>query len=102
MATRFNQHPEKHRIMVNPSDRISIIQLIDAGELESETITGQKQKWWKNKHYPNETIPKEIYLLGDGSPLELYETYVTKFGNILDKSEFLNYTRELIKQKIMI
>jgi hypothetical protein len=102
MTSRFYQHPEQHRSMVNPTIRLSVIELIDAGELYSETSTGQKEKWWTDKHHPNKEIPKNIYFLGDGSPNQLYDKYVTKFGNVIEKSEFLNYTRGLIKQNILL
>jgi hypothetical protein len=40
-------------------------------------------------------------LLGKGTIQELYDEYITNYGNI-ERSDFINYTRELIKQKIMI
>ena len=87
--------------MINASERIVIIQKINDGEMVSETFTGKKESWWINKHNPNNEIPKNIYLLGKGTIEELHNEYIKKFGNI-EWSDFINYTRELIKQKIMV
>jgi len=67
----------------------------------SETITGKKDSWWINKHNPNKEIPKNIYLLGKGTIQQLHIEYIKIYGNI-EWIDFINYTRELIKQKIMI
>jgi hypothetical protein len=87
--------------MINPSDRIEIIKKINSEEMISETITGKKERWWIDKHNPNNEIPKNIYLLGKGTIQELYTEYIKIYSNI-EWSDFINYTRELIKQKIMI
>jgi hypothetical protein len=101
--SRFNQEITRRRTMVSPDVRNNIIDRIDSGELESETFTGTKAKWWKNKHHPNKQIPKRIYLLGSGSPKELYTIYINNPDyEYIERREFYNYTRELIKQNIMV
>jgi hypothetical protein len=97
----FRQDFIKTYNMINPSERIEIIKKINNGEMISETSNGKKDNWWIDKHNPNNEIPKNIYLLGKGTIQELYEEYIKIYGNI-EWSEFINYTRELIKQKIMI
>ena len=97
----FKQDFNKIYYMVNPCERIKIIKKIMDYEIVSETITGKKDNWWKNKHNPNNKIPKNIYLLGKGTIQELHIEYIKNYGNI-EWSDFINYTRELIKQKIMI
>jgi hypothetical protein len=97
----FKQNPNQQREMVPPSVRNEVIERIDAGELESETVTGYRQGWWKNKHHPKQDIPTKIYLLGNGSPEDLYGKYIAEHEYI-NHGEFLDYTRELIKQGIMI
>ena len=87
--------------MIIPSERNEIIKRIICGEMVSETFTGKKKNWWINKHHPNNNIPKNIYLLGKGTIQELHIEYIKNYGNI-EWSDFINYTRELIKQKIMI
>lgn len=87
--------------MIHPIERIEIIQKINNGEMVSETVTGKKENWWIDKHNPNNEIPTNIYLLGKGTIKELHTEYINKYGNI-EWSDFINYTRELIKQKIMI
>lgn len=97
----YKQNPNQHREMVSPNVRKKVVERINAGELESETITGYCKRWWKTKHHPDKEVPTNIYLLGNGSPEELYIKYITKYGYI-EHRVFLNYTRELIKQQIMI
>ena len=97
----FRQDFHKIYNMINPSDRIEIIKKINSEEMVSETIAGKKERWWIDKHNPNNEIPKNIYLLGKGSIQQLYIKYIEIYGNI-EWSDFINYTRELIKQKIMI
>ena len=87
--------------MINPSERNEIIKRCENGDMISETAKGKYEKWWKNKHDPDGLIPRNIYLLGGGTIKELHSKYITKYGNI-EWSNFINYTRELIKQKIMI
>jgi hypothetical protein len=87
--------------MINSNERNEILTKINNGELVSETFTGKKECWWKDKHNPNNKIPKNIYLLGKGTIRELHIEYIKQYGNI-EWSDFINYTRELIKQKIMI
>jgi len=97
----FRQNFTKIYNMINPIERIEIIQKINNGEMVSETVTGKKENWWIDKHNPNNEIPTNIYLLGKGTIKELHTEYIKKYGNI-EWSDFINYTRELIKQKIMI
>ena len=97
----FRQDFHKIYNMINPSDRIEIIRKINSEEMVSETIAGKKERWWIDKHNPNNEIPKNIYLLGKGTIPELHIEYIKIYGNI-EYSDFINYTRELIKQKIMI
>jgi len=87
--------------MIGPCDRIEIIKKITSGEMMSETITGKKKRWWIDKHNPNNEIPKNIYLLGNGTIRQLHIEYIKIYSNI-EWCDFINYTRELIKQKIMI
>jgi len=97
----FRQDFQKTYTMVNPNERLIIIEKINNGELESETIIGNKQDWWLKKHNPDNEIPRNIYLLGDGTLEELHKKYIIKYGSI-EWDEFINYTRELTKQKIML
>jgi hypothetical protein len=101
MEVMFRQDFNKIYYMINPSERIKIIKKIIDSEMVSETFTGKKDKWWIDKHNPNNEIPKNIYLLGKGTIQELHIEYIKNYGNI-EWSDFINYTRELIKQKIMI
>jgi hypothetical protein len=78
-----------------------IIDNINNGLLESSVKTGIKDKWWKNKHNPNNSIPNNIYLLGNGYFDELYRKYNREYG-FISKKEFQDYFRELIQQKILI
>ena len=97
----FRQDFSKIYSMISPSDRVEIMKKINNEEIMSETVTGKKEHWWIDKHNPNNEIPKNIYLLGKGSIQQLYDKYIEIYGNI-EWSDFINYTRELIKQKIMI
>lgn len=97
----FKQNFSKLYNMVYPDERIQIIHKINNGEMIFETFTGKKENWWNNKHNPNNEIPKNIYLLGKGTIKELYIQYIKNY-NYIEWNEFINYTRELIKQKIMI
>lgn len=96
----FKQDFQKIYTMTNSNKRLDIIQKINKKELISECITGKKQEWWLKKHNPNNEIPKNIYMIGRGTIKEIYDKYITKYG-IINFSEYLNYTRELIKQHIM-
>lgn len=87
--------------MTNSNSRYIIIEKINNKELFSNDISGKRLNWWLNKHYPDNEIPKNIYLLGNGTIKELYERYIKKY-NYIEWTEFINYTRELIKQTIMI
>jgi len=97
----FRQDFSKTYYMISPCDRIEIIKKITSEEMMSETITGNKERWWIDKHNPNNEIPKNIYLLGKGTIQQLHIEYIEIYRNI-EWSDFINYTRELIKQKIMI
>ena len=87
--------------MTNPNKKSKIIQQINNRELVSETVVGKKQEWWLKKHNPDNNIPKNIYSLGDGTIKELYDKYIIRYENI-EWTEFINFTRELIKQQIML
>ena len=88
--------------MVSVNERNLIIAKIDSGEFKSECITGIKNKWWENKHHPDKEIPKNIYLLGEGTIQELHRRFREKLHCEIDWADFINYTRELIKQGIML
>ena len=87
--------------MNKPIKRYEVIQKIYNEEIVSETIAGQTQKLWLIKHHPDNDIPKNIYLLGQGTIEELYNKYIIKY-RMIEWSEFINYTSELIKQTIML
>lgn len=99
-SQRIND-PNKIYNMVNPIIRNEIIEKINREEVVSETITGKKNRWWLVKHNPNNDIPKNIYLLGGGTISELHKKYIKNHGKIT-RRVFMNYTRELIQQKIMV
>lgn len=98
---RFHHEWKKVYSMVNPSNRNEIIEKINRKELISQTITGKTLRWWLEKHHPNNDIPTNIYLLGKGTIEVLHKKYIKNHGNI-EWSDFIDHTRELIKQKIMI
>lgn len=91
--------------MVSLEERMEIINRIENNEIDSECKSGQRQKWWKkgNKHHPEQEIPRDIYLLGRGTLQELHNNYNKRYSNgtPIEYSKFINYTRELVKQKIM-
>ena len=97
----FKQDFQKTYVMIHPSERYAILQRINHKEIVSETVVGKAQEWWLKKHNPDQDIPKQIYLLGQGTIRELYDTYTNHYGAI-EWEEFINYTRELIKQNIMV
>ena len=97
----FRQDFNKEYTMVTTSELLDITKKINNGELMSETIQGKQKDWWINKHNPTNEIPQNIYLLGKGTIQELHTKYVNKYG-IIEWSDFIDYTRELIKQRIMI
>ena len=97
----FRQDFEKIYTMVSEEDRARIVEQINNGQLESECSTGIRQKWWTDKHHPMNEIPDSIYKLGQGTIKELHEMYCQKNTPLLWE-EFIDYTRELVKQKIMV
>ena len=97
----MKQDFQKTFTMCNPNERFIIIEKIYNGEIQSETIIGNKQDWWLKKHNPDSDIPRNIYLLGDGTIEELHKKYIIKYGTI-EWDDFINHTRELIKQNIMV
>jgi len=97
----FKQDFQKTYIMVHPTERYAILQRIIRKEIVSETAAGKAHEWWLRKHNPDQDIPKQIYLLGQGTIRELFDTYTNQYGAI-EWEEFINYTRELIKQNIMV
>jgi len=90
----------KDYTVVSEEYRNNIICKIDKGEFVSECATGKKNHWWSKKHHPAETIPQNIYLCGGGKINEMHEKYILHY-NFIEKSDFINYVRELIKQKIL-
>ena len=97
----FKQDFEKVYVMTTSDKRDIIIHNINNLKLISETETGKKEEWWLKKHNPDNDIPKNIYLLGNGTIRQLHDKYNNKYG-FIEWSEFINYTRELIKQHIML
>jgi hypothetical protein len=97
----FGQDFSKRYEMITASERLAVIQKINKGEMVSETATGKKERWWTEKHHPANDVPANIYLLGKGTVQELHDQYIRNYGGI-EWSEFINYTRELIKQQIMV
>ena len=99
----FSQDFQKSYVMTSPNVRSEIIQKCKNKEIVSETRTGQIQDWWLKKHNPENEIPKNIYSLGSGTIRELFDRYNNKFkyGQV-EWEEFIDYTRELIKQNIML
>lgn len=97
------QAPTQAYQMVSPERRREIIRQIDNSEIMSECKTGKK--WWATKHHPKREIPQNIYLLGNGTLLELYQKYIAEYikenETHIEYKAFINYTRELIKQGIM-
>lgn len=96
----FNHDWNKEYAMVNPSLRLETAIKCENEVLVSETKTGKRQKWWKIKHNPKKAIPTNIYLLGKGTIKQLHNEYNKLYDNI-EWSDFIDYTRELIKQGIM-
>jgi hypothetical protein len=88
--------------MVSVNERMLIIGKINSGEIVCQCVAGIKNNWWGNKHHPEKDIPKNIYLLGSGTIEELHEKFRVKFVCEIEWGEFINYTRELIKQGIMV
>lgn len=98
-----NQNFDKKYIMCSLTDRQSILSRIASGELVSECQNGRKYNWWLNKHNPLAQIPTRIYHLGSNYTIrEYYQLYLVQYCINITWEEFINYTRELIKQKIMI
>ena len=93
--------------MIPPHGRIEIIDKIDNKEIFTEEklqrCGNSITVWWVvgGKHHPNKEIPQNIYLLGNGSLKELHNKYKNKYNDISWRN-FTDYTRELIKQGIMV
>lgn len=96
----MKQNFRKTYASVTPEERVLVIQQINNNTLTSECFTGRRLKWWTEKHHPENEIPKNIYLLGRGTLAQLHNAYLQKHG-VIEWSEFINYTRELIKQEIL-
>jgi hypothetical protein len=101
MKRHFKQDFNKKYLMVSVNERNEIIKNINLGLLCSECVTGIKNNWWSKKHHPEEDMPKNIYLSGDGTIEEVYKSFIKRTNIKIEYSEFINYTRELIKQGIM-
>ena len=97
------QDKKKEYKMISNSGRNERIEEIDSGKRKPPTKQGIKERYWEEgkKHHPKAEIPTRIYLLGNGTIKELYKRYCNIYGNI-DWKSFIGFTRELIKQKIMI
>jgi hypothetical protein len=62
-----------------------------------------KKNAWKKKHHPDKAIPRDIYLLGEGTMDNLFEKFKEKYTEYTEtKSEFKNYLRELKQQGILV
>lgn len=88
--------------MVRPDVRREIIEQIHDGRMVEKVPKGRQAKWWTTTHEPNEEIPRNIYLLGDGYVDDLEERYARTYGTRLTHREFWNYTREMIQQGIIV
>ena len=93
--------------MVSPKMRNDIINKINSREIYSQTLSGERDNWWLNKHHPEKEIPMKIYLLGEGTKEELFEKYKEKYNDKdMDWAKFhgyiRDYIRELIAQQIMV
>lgn len=99
MTRRFKKNELSVHRMVSPQERNIIIQNIDSGNYL--LINHNTKVWWENKHHPKQVIPTNLYLLGNGRLCELFEKYNDKHEPI-SRSDFNDYTRELIKQGIML
>ena len=101
----FYQNFINKHSMVGPVVRDEISKKCRLKEMISETTTGKIQNWWANKHQPEEDIPTRIWTIGasrgPSTISELHIAYNNRYENI-EFSDFINYTRELTKQKIMI
>jgi hypothetical protein len=99
--TRVND--KRKYTMVSPKTRNDVINKVNNREICSQTLSGEKNDWWMNKHHPEKEVPTQIYLLGEGTKEELYEKYKEKYNeNDMEWAKFHGYIRELIKQQIMI
>jgi hypothetical protein len=93
---------DKNYSMICPNHRVEIISNINNGQtIGATTKTGLEKIWWLNKHHPDNSIPKNIYLLGNGTVEELFTKYVRTHEHI-EWKDFKDYVRELIKQGIMV
>ena len=105
MATfQLRQNFKANYGMVSPMIRSDIIEKINNGivvSLFEIPPAGIKADWTHKKHYPENEIPTRIYLLSGGKIENMHQTYMRKYGEI-SWEDFRNYTRELIRQGIMI
>ena len=105
MTSRFERNFYANYVMVCPMVRCEIIQEINNGKFEPLfpiPPSGHKADWNHKKHHPEKKIPTNIYLLGGGGKHDdLFKQYLEKYGEI-SKKDFNDYTRELIRQRIMI
>ena len=103
---------------VTPHERNTIIDQINSGWLPRDNkgnVTPKSletQGWWDmgNPSHPESKFPTRIYLLGKGTPNELFEKYQRKYpddpmirtsisGGVRD-NVFANHIRELVRQGI--
>ena len=92
-----------------PIVRQQIIAAIENDTLISPVQKVRKDNHWKTKHHPDQDIPANIYLLGQGTKAELRQRYENKFGPILDANnnrssicQFGDYMRELVQQGLLV
>ena len=98
---------------VAPHERNTIIVQINSGwRPDSFPQSGIKEKWWDiNKPgHPESKFPTRIYLLGKGTPDDLFEMYQRKYpddpmirsqpSGERHQNVFANYIRELVRQGI--
>ncbi len=84
--------------MVNPNERFIIIEQIKNREIVPNT----KRDWWKKdeKHDPKGIIQTRIY---HGTIQQLYEKWCDEYEDeYMSFKDFKDYTREMIKQGIMV
>ena len=91
--------------MVDPMFRNDIIEKINNGSfLPVLPPAGETADWTHKKHYPENKIPTRVYLLGGGKLKHMHQKYLRKYGEteFIEFKEFQNFTRELLRQGIMI
>ena len=104
LKSQIRQNFKATHFMVSPLRRSDIIEKINNGSfvpLFEIPTAGIKGQWLHKRHNPENEIPTRIYLLGGGKIQHMHQTYMRKYGDI-SWEDFRNYTRELIRQGIMV